>query len=344
MFFEDFWILMFLPVIAVLLLIRNKVQKRSGFLFSSDTIIKELKGTTGAFFAKNLYYLKMISLLLIVFAMARPLYVGETRIKKEGIAMMIALDCSSTMLAGDLSLGLDDMVFLSEKMGESKDLNRLRASLLVAEDFVEKRGDDMIGVVAFASSAFLVCPLTFDHEWLLNSMKRITVGIIRDGTAVGSGILSSLNSLKDIKAKSRVIILLTDGVNNYGQISPLTAAKAARALGIRIYTIGISSRDPFITLPVKDSLGRKKNKRVIVALDEEELKKIADTTGGEYFRAVDMKSLRESYDKIDSLERTELSEKGYDRYQDIFQVFLFGALISLLLEMVLSNTIFRQIP
>jgi len=322
MFFEDAWILGFIPVILIFLLISTRLKKRQGFIFSSDSVIKNLKGTVGIFFSSKIHYLKVISVLAVVFALARPMYVGQDRVRKEGIAIMIAIDCSSTMLARDLLLGLEDVVFLSGKADEYGDIDRLEASLLVAEDFIEKRNDDMIGVVAFAASAFLVCPITFDHEWLLDSMKRIEVGLIKDGTAIGSGILSSLNSLKDVKAKSRVIILLTDGINNYGQISPMIAAKAARALGVRIYTIGVSSRNSVVDLPVKDSLGREENKKLIINLDEGTLKKIADVTGGEYFRATNMKSLRESYAKIDRLERTEIIEKKYDTRKDMYRVFL----------------------
>ena len=344
MFFKDVWVLIFIPILFILLLIRNRCQQRVGFIFSSDEIIKGLKHTLRIFFIKKTYYLKVIALLFILLAMARPLSLGENRIKKEGIAMIIAIDCSSTMLARDLSMDLENMVFFSGKIEDYKNINRLNASLIIAEEFIHKRQDDMIGVVAFAATSFLVCPLTFDHEWIYDSMGRIKVGLIKDGTAIGSGILSSLNSLKDVKAKSRIVILLTDGVNNYGQISPIMAAKTARALGIRIYTIGIAGNSNSVVIPVKDSMGREEEKRVIVELDEDELKRIANISGGEYFRADNIESLRESYAMINRLERTELTEVGYERYTEQYQYYLYVALIMILLEIILSNTIFRTLP
>jgi Ca-activated chloride channel family protein len=320
MIFKDAWVLILVPLIILVLMINSRLRKKTGFRFPSDMIIKGISPTIRSFFYRRIHYLKIAAVFLVVLAMARPLDLGDSRIKKEGIAIMFAIDCSSTMLAEDLSLSLEDMVFMSGKVKDYKNVNRLQASVSLAEDLIKKRKDDMIGVVAFAASAFLVCPLTFDHEWLREAMDRLEVGLIRDGTAIGSGILSALNSLKDIKAKSRIIILLTDGVNNYGQVSPVTAAKTARALGIRVYTIGISGSG-VIDLPVKDQFGRQEDKKVFVELDEEGLKKIADITGGEYFRAENMGELRKSFLRVDRLERTELEEKGYERYQDIYRFF-----------------------
>jgi Ca-activated chloride channel family protein len=276
-------------------------------------------------------------------ALARPMLPGDTLEKREGIAVVIVVDTSSTMLARDLDLDLTDMAFLSRRREDFKDITRLDASLLVAENFIKKRDDDLIGLVAFAASAYVVSPLTFDHEWLLRSLERIKIGMIKDGTAIGSGILSALNALKDVDAKSRVVILMTDGINNYGQISPVTAAKAARAVGVRVYTIGITSDGP-VNIKSTDELGREREEKVLIKINEDRLRKISDITGGEYFRVKGVGGLRESYEKIDRLEKVEIIEKGYEKYVDIFQYFAFPGFLFFLAGVVLDNTFFRKIP
>jgi len=247
------------------------------------------------------------------------------------------------MLAEDLQLGPLGLVELVRTSDDSKRLNRIDAVREVAKDFIKTRTNDMIGIVAFAAQAYVVCPLTFDREWLLTSLKRVKVGLIKDATAIGSGIMSSLNSLKGINARSKIIILLTDGINNFGEVPPLVAAKVARSLGIKIYTIGIASRGqtPF---PTKDIYGRKVYENVRIDIDEDVLKKIANLTGGNYYRVSDIKSLKDSYADIDKLEKIELEATPYEEYKDIFPVFLTWGLIFLILEIVLSNTYLRKIP
>ena len=246
------------------------------------------------------------------------------------------------MVADDIKLGLEDMV-KKDMLGKSRDITRIDAVKEVAADFINSRKDDIIGIVAFAADAFIVCPPTFDHEWLIQSLKRVKIGLIKDGTAIGSGILSSLNSLKDVKARSKAIVLLTDGINNFGRISPLVAAKAARALGIKIYAIGVVSKSEGLQ-EADDGSGRKVYKEVQIQVDEEELKKISKLTDGEYFRATDMSTLRESYKEIDRLEKASIEQKSFEEYVDVFQYFLFAALGLLLLEILLRNTFLRRIP
>jgi Ca-activated chloride channel family protein len=221
--------------------------------------------------------------------------------------------------------------------------NRVEVVKSVVKDFIMGRSNDRIAIVAFAARAYMVCPLTLDYGWLLDNLERVKTGLVEDGTAIGAGIATSLNRLKDTKGKSKVIILLTDGRNNTGKISPLTAAEAARALKIKIYTIGAGSKGP-VPYPVKDFFGNTVYQPVEIDIDEDTLIKIADITGGKYFRATDTESLRKIYKEIDSLEKTVIEEKGYLEYNELFNIFLILSLVFLLLDIILSNTILRKIP
>ncbi|MDD2703416.1 MAG: VWA domain-containing protein, partial [Candidatus Omnitrophica bacterium] len=195
----------------------------------------------------------------------------------------------------------------------------------------------------FASRAYTVCPLTLDYGWLLDNLERVKTGLVEDGTAVGSGIAASVNRLKDAGAKSKVVILLTDGRNNTGVISPLTAAEAAKALKVKVYTIGAGSKGP-VPYPVRDFFGNTVYQPVEIDIDEDTLIKIADMTGAKYFRATDTESLRKIYKEINVLEKTVIEEKGYSEYNELFAVFLVPGLLVLLLDIVLANTILRKIP
>jgi len=343
MIFRNSWVLLALPVFYLLAFYQIRRHRRPGFIFPSGSIIKNLKRSIRSSLFQGMFYLRAVCITLVILAMARPQIGMGTKVRKEGIAIVIAIDCSSTMLAEDLKLSLTDFVKLSHVIGENTRINRIDAAREIVKEFISSRPDDMIGLVAFASQAFLVCPLTFDHDWLLRSLGRVKIGLIKDGTAIGSGILTSLNALKDVRAKSRIIILLTDGINNFGQISPLTAAKAARALGIKIYTVGVAS-DGRVPFPVEDDYGRVTYKQVIIEVNEKVLKEIANITGGDYFRVTDMESLRVSYKEIDRLEKTQIEEIGYEEYSDIFTIFLIPALGLLLVEIFISNTFLRKIP
>ena len=198
-------------------------------------------------------------------------------------------------------------------------------------------------MIAFAGRAYTVCPLTLDYNWLLENLKRVKVGMIEDGTAIGDGIAASLNRLRGSRAKTKIIILLTDGRNNAGSISPLTAAQAARALGVKIYTIGAGTKG-YASYPVKDFFGNTVYRKIKIDLDEGTLKKIAHQTHGKYFRATDTSSLRETYKEINRLEKSPIKEKGYLRYKEWSYIFINLALIVLLLEIILENTVFVKIP
>jgi len=329
---HDAFVLILIPVIALLFLYKHKRQgAESSFKFSSGELFGKLKGSFKLRLSQRLVYLRFLAMALLIFALARPQSpVADSKIHSEGVDIVLALDCSTSMLAEDFKLG-----------GQRQ--NRVEVVKNVVKDFIIGRKNDRIAIVVFASRAYTVCPLTLDYGWLLDNLKRVKTGLVEDGTAIGSGIATSLNRLRDSKAKSKVVILLTDGRNNTGKISPLTAAEAAKALRIKVYTIGAGSKGP-VPYPVKDFFGNTVYQSVQIDIDEDTLMQIADMTKAKYFRATDTESLRKIYKEIDALEKTDIEEKGYLEYNELFSLFLILALIGLILDIVLSHTLLRKIP
>jgi Ca-activated chloride channel family protein len=242
----------------------------------------------------------------------------------EGIDIMLAIDVSTSMLAEDLKP------------------NRLEAAKDVAAEFISGRPNDNIGITLFAGESFTQCPLTVDHTVLLNLFQSINSGIVEDGTAVGMGIANAVSRLKDSKAKSKVIILLTDGTNNKGDISPFTAADIAKSFGIRVYTIGVGTNG-MAPYPLRVA-GTIQYINTPVEIDEKTLTQIAITTNGNYFRATNNSKLKEVYKEIDKLERTKLNVKQYSKRHEEYQWFALIALLFLLLEFYLRNSILKKIP
>ena len=273
--------------------------------------------------------LRVVAFTLLVFAMARPQTHNSWEEETvEGIDIMLALDVSSSMLSQDIQP------------------NRIEAALKVAAEFVADRTNDNIGLTVFAGEAFTQCPMTIDHASLLsllqNAGQYVGSGAIIDMTAIGMGLTNAVSRLKDSKAKSRVVILLTDGSNNYGEISPLTAADMARGLGIRVYTIGVgadgSSMRPVTVGSITQQLYLPND------IDEETLTKIAKTTNGRYYRATNAEELRQIYSDIDKLEKSKLDVQRYSKVHDVYQYLVLVAVIALLLEILLRITVFRRIP
>ena len=343
MIFKEPWVLIFIPLFMVLFFFIRRHEAEPGFLFPSNDALKAFKPSLKEWLVSKLVILRFICVILLIFALARPQMNREFKTRRDALGIIMAIDCSSTMLAEDLQLGPSGLAPLIDGSETVKHLNRLDAVKEVAKTFVDARPDDLVGLVAFSAEAFIACPLTFDHEWLAQSIDRMRVGYIKDGTAIGSGILSSLNSLKDADVKSKVIILLTDGINNAGEVPPLIAAKAARAIGVKVYTVGIVSRGQ-TPYPTVDQSGRKAYKDVRIDINETVLQKIAETTGGKYFRASDLEGLKNTYGEIDKLEKVTMEEKGFAEHEDIFYMFLVAALITLLAEIVLGNTVLRKVP
>ena len=324
-------LLVLLPLAVLAIFYAQKKNTRSAIKFTSGRLLKGLPDSFKLKLAKNLFFLRLASCILIIFALARPQSpLADSKIQSEGIDIVLAIDCSTSMLAEDFKLG-----------GLRK--NRLEVVREVVKDFIRGRASDRLGLIAFAGGAYTVCPLTLDKGWLLENLERVKTGLIEDGTAIGLGLVCALNSLKNTKVKTRIVILLTDGRNNAGGISPLTAADAAKALKIKVYTIGAGTKGS-APYPVKDFFGNTAYQLMDVDIDEDVLKEIAAKTEGKYFRATDTESLRQIYKEIDRLEKTVIEDKGYQEYKELFPVFLIPGLILLCAEIILSNTFLRKIP
>ena len=271
------------------------------------------------------FILRVLALILLIIVLARPQTTNSWQNSEvEGIDIMLAVDVSTSMLAEDLKP------------------NRLEAAKDVAAIFINGRPNDNIGITLFAGESFTQCPLTVDHSVLLNLIKDVKCGLIEDGTAVGMGIANAVTRLKNSKAKSKVIILLTDGTNNRGDISPLTAAEIAKSFGIRVYTIGVGTNGmaPY-PYPVG---GTVQYVNLPVEIDEKTLTQIAGITDGNYFRATSNSKLEEVYKEIDKLEKTKLNVKEYSKRQEEYRLFAWFAFICILLEILLRNSILKRIP
>jgi len=271
------------------------------------------------------FVLRTLAITALILAIARPQASNSWRTEKtEGIDIMLALDISGTMMAEDLKP------------------NRLEASKDVATEFIMSRPNDNIGLVIFSGESFTQCPLTTDHAVLVNLFKGVKYGMIEDGTAIGLGLANAVNRIKDSNAKSKVIILLTDGSNNRGDIAPITAAEIAKTFGIRVYAIGVGSHG-IVNVPVQTSVGIQ-YQQMESEFDEKSLKDIAELTGGQYFRATDNSKLRNIYQEIDQLEKTKISVKEYSKKNEEFFIFSLLAFIFLISEIFVRNTVFRKIP
>ena len=274
--------------------------------------------------------LRIAAFTLLVIALARPQTHDSLKNETiEGIDMMLAMDVSTSMLAEDLSP------------------NRIEAAKSVAAEFIAGRPNDNIGLTIFAGEAFTQCPMTIDHAALLSQLKNVRTdiaarGLIEDGTAIGMGLANAVGRLKDSKAKSRVVILLTDGSNNRGDISPMTAADIAKSLGIRVYTIGVGTNG-MARYPIAAG-GQTQYVQIPVEIDTKTLGDIARGTDGKFYRATNAKELREIYHEIDKLEKSKIDVQHFSRRYEAYQPFALGALLALLLEVLLRITIFRRIP
>lgn len=320
-----------IPISAAIVLYSKKRNKQSGIRFSSEDFLSKLKSSFKIKLARNLIFLRLAAVTLIILALARPQSpVADSKIQSDGIDIVLAIDCSTSMLAEDFKIS-------------NRRQNRIEVVKDVVKDFIKARKNDRIAIVAFAARAYTVCPLTLDYGWLLENLERIKAGMIEDGTAIGSGIASSLNRLKETIAKSKIIILLTDGRNNTGKISPVTAAEAALALKIKVYTIGAGTKG-LAPYPMKDFFGNTVYQSIQIDIDEDTLMKIASITEAKYFRATDTESLRKVYKEIDKLEKTTIEDKGYLEYNELFPIFLIPGLIILFTEIILANTVLRKIP
>lgn len=319
-----FWALLIIPVI---LWVQYRYYKRRqmAFLAYSDTSdLDFMSGNWRSYGVFAGFALQVAAVILIILAMARPqeeqVY---TERHVEGIDIMLVLDISSSMLAEDMQP------------------NRLIAVKEVASDFILRRDSDRIGLVVFARESFTVVPPTLDYNLLRNQLDQVDLGMVRDGTAIGMGLATAVNRLRDSDAESRVIILLTDGENNAGEIDPLTAGELAATFGVRVYTIGASTDARTAPYPVRDPIRGTRYHEIRVEIDEEMMRTIAENTGGRYFRATDNRSLEQVYREIDEMERSEFEEVVYHEFSDRYQAFLTWGMLLMLLSVVCDRWLFR---
>ena len=294
---------------------------------SSSQAFDAPKAVTAKVYLRHVpFVLRMIAIALVIVILARPQSTNSWQNSStEGIDIMMAIDISSSMLAQDLRP------------------NRLEAAKNVAAAFINGRPNDNIGLVVFSAESFTQCPLTTDHAILLNLFKNIQSGMIEDGTAIGLGLANAVSRIKDSQAKSKVIILLTDGSNNRGEIAPVTASEIAKTFGIRVYTIGVGTKGE-APYPFRLPGGMIQTQMIPVDIDEPTLKQIATTTGGQYFRATDNSSLKEIYSEIDQMEKTKISVREYSKKQEEYKNIALLLLALLLLELLLKHTLLKKIP
>ena len=321
---EFFYLFILIPALVAWYIFKYKKQHTTidfstteGFLTTKPSLKQRLLHLP--------FILRMIILSLLIIVLARPQTSSSSKkVKTEGIDIVMALDISSSMLSEDFKP------------------NRLEAAKKTAFEFIDNRINDRIGLVIFSSKSFTQCPVTVDHDILKNLFKSIKSGMIDDGTAIGMGLATAVDRLKDSKAKSKVIILLTDGINNMGIVSPQTAAEIAKTFKVRVYTIGVGTRGK-APYPMKTAFGVQ-YVNVDVEIDEPLLKSIAETTGGKYFRATNNKTMSDIYKEIDKMEKNKIDESVFSHHYEEFFNFALAAGILFILELLLRYLYFRKIP
>jgi Ca-activated chloride channel family protein len=322
-------LLLLLPLLAWL---RGRRGQRPAFLYSSVQLVRGITGITRSHAGVILVRLRWLVLALFLVGLARPqLGEGETQVRASGIDIVVALDVSSSMSSEDFTL-------------QGQPVNRLVMEKAVLDPFIAKRPNDRLGLVAFAQRPYIAAPLTLDHDFLRQNLERLQIATKEeDGTAIGSALTAALNRLRELKSKSKIVILMTDGQNNAGKVPPLTAAEAAEKLGVKVYAIGVGTRG-WARIPFVDPFGRKGYAQQQVNIDEDTLQRIAARTGGRYFRADKTETLQAIYDEIDQMEKTEVEVKKYQHYRELFPWVVLPGVALLLLELILANTVWRTLP
>ena len=323
---ELLWLMLVIPVIIAWYIWKNKTYTAE-LKVSSFNGFEGIKKSYKHYLRHSLVVLRLIAIALLIVVLARPQSRSSYKdVKTEGIDIVMALDISGSMLAKDFKP------------------NRIEAAKEVAQDFIDSRPNDRIGLVIFSGESFTQCPLTTDHAVIKNLFSGIHTGMVADGTAIGNGLATAVTRVKDSKAKSKVIILLTDGVNNQGSVAPLTAAEIAKAFGVRVYTVGVGTIGKALAPIAMYPDGSYEYGYVDVNIDEKVLNSISDMTGGKYFRATDNDKLKDIYKEIDRLEKTIFEEKNFTNKAEHFLPFAIAAALFLMLEFALRNTLFKSIP
>jgi Ca-activated chloride channel homolog len=323
-------LLLALPVLAWL---NSRRGEPPSFVYSSVQLLRGVvnikRNRTGGFVAA----LRWLTLTLLIFALAQPrLTSSETKVTASGVDIVAALDMSGSMASEDFVVDGDRV-------------NRIDMARSVLKKFIDERPSDRIGLVVFAAQAYIAVPPTLDHDFLQQNLERLELGVIDPNqTAIGSALSTAINRLRDLKSKSKIVILMTDGQNNAGTIAPLTAAEAAKALNVKVYTIGVGLHGEAPMPAGYDMFGHKQYRMEPVDIDEDTLEKIADMTGGKYYRADNADRFKEIYAEIDRLEKTEVEVKKYSHFQELFPWLVGPGLALLLVEIVLRHTLLRRLP
>lgn len=325
-FATPLWLLLLVLVPALVFFYWRRRGREDSLLFPSATAVEGLPKGWRVRARHTPFALMMLALALLSIAAARP-QSGRSHevVRTEGIDIMLVLDISGSMAAEDFQPD-----------------NRLEVAKRVIRQFIAGRRGDRIGLVLFAGKAFTQCPLTVDYEVLAAFLERAEIGQIEDGTAIGMALATAANRLRDTKAKSRVIVLLTDGMNNRGEIDPVTAAKLAQSVSVKIYAVGAGT-DGYATVPVHDPVFGMRRARMKVEIDEKTLTQVAEITGGEYFRATDADSLEAIYRRIDKLETSTVELEHYTEYTEHFTPFVIAGLLALVLGMLLEATVLQKV-
>jgi Ca-activated chloride channel family protein len=332
MAFAHPWFLLLLLLLPPLAWLKGKRGVPPAFVYSSVQLVRGMQNISRSRPGGFLPSLRWLILGIFIVALAQPrLSKSTTEVKASGIDIVAALDLSGSMISEDFVV-------------DGQRVNRVNMAKSVLRDFIDRRPNDRIGLVVFAKQAFIATPLTLDHDYLQENLARLQIGTIdSDATAIGDALATALNRLRTVKAKSKIIILATDGQNNAGKIDPLMAADAAAALGVKIYTVGIGEQG---SAPMPVFMGGQKvgYQNVPVDVDEATLKKIADKTGGKYYRADNAEKFQQIYDEINKLEKTEAVVSKFTEYKELFPWLVAAGLALLLIEIVLGQTAFRRLP
>ncbi len=325
---EWFWALTLLPLV---MLWRGRRGPVAAIQYSDVGLARAVARKSRSRIGNWVWLLAVLAAVLMIAGLARPQRGhSRTEVTANGIDIVLVLDVSGSMQA------LDFLV-------DSQRVNRIEVVKSVVGKFIDERPNDRIGLIAFAGSPYLVSPITLDHDWLQQNLERVTIGGVDDGTAIGSAIAAAVNRLRTTPAKSKVVILLTDGMNNTGKISPLAAAEAARALGVKIYTIGVGVRGK-APVPVRDEAGNMRLVMAQVDVDEKTLQTVADLTGGKFYRATDTDSLQKIYEQINRLETSAQTVQKFEHYDELYPWALVPALAILGLGFLLQQTRYRSLP
>jgi Ca-activated chloride channel family protein len=325
------WVLAFLLLLPLIAFLRGRRGKAAAIEYSGLSLFGPLVRKRLIQPRAWLSALRYLALALFLVALARPQKVDSgTQVQESGIDMMLAIDLSPSMEALDFHKG-------------GEEISRVQVVREAVGQFIQDRPNDRIGMVAFAGEAYLMSPLTLDHDWLLQNVDRLQVGLAGDATAIGSAIATCANRLREQPAKSKIIVLLTDGANNAGKITPFAAAQAAAALGIKIYTIGAASAD-VAKFPARDAFGRRVYVTIPVDINEGDLKKIAEITGGKFYRATDTETLQRVYKEINQLETSKAAVKHFEHVREYFAWMIYPGLFFFGLEVALAHTRWRRVP